>query len=91
MVFDLTHGLDSIEKGHEDGLFLNHHVHELKIPVQLIWGDKDSLFPIDTAHEIMKLIPNAQLDILKDCGHAPHYEKSKEFNKLLKGFFDKNC
>lgn len=90
LVYDLTHGLDSIDKAHEDGLFLNHHVHELKIPVQLVWGDKDSLFPLETAHEIKKLIPAAELHVLKDCGHAPHYEKTGEFNKILKVFYHQN-
>ena len=90
MAYDLTHGLDSIEKGHEDGLFLNHHIAELKMPVQMIWGDSDSLFPVETAHEIKKLLPSAELHVINKCGHAPHYEKTKEFNKLMKKFCHQN-
>lgn len=90
MVHDLTHGLDTIEKAHEDGLFLNHHINDLKIPVQLLWGDKDSLFPLQTAKEIKKLAPQVELHILENCGHAPHYEKAKQLNKLLNNFYQKN-
>jgi len=90
LVYDLTHGLESVEHGHKNGLFLNHHIKDLTMPIQMIWGEQDSLFPLGTAEEIKKLKADIDLKIIKDCGHAPHYERTKEFNKLLKEFCHKN-
>lgn len=83
MVSDLTHGFESVEDGKDSGFLLNDHVTDLSMPLHMIWGDSDSLFPVQTAHEIKKLIPHATLDVIENCGHAPQYEKTKEFNKKL--------
>lgn len=90
MVSDLIHNMDSVDQASEKGLLLNDKLKDFKVPVQLIWGDKDSLFPVETAKRIIEDAPNVSLKIIEKCGHAPHYEKHKICNKHLHAFFSKH-
>lgn len=54
-----------------------------KFPVQLIWGDRDPLFPTAHAHAAARLLPNAQLTILRDVYHHPNIEQPEEVLSLI--------
>jgi pimeloyl-ACP methyl ester carboxylesterase len=74
-------------------LFGGHHdvtrrLNELKIPVQLIWGANDPLFPIAHASRAQILIKHAQLAIIDGAGHTPQAERPEEFNRVLHEFLD---
>lgn len=75
-------------------LFGGHHdvtrrLNELKIPVQLIWGANDPLFPIAHASRAQSLIEHARLAIIDGAGHTPQAEKPEEFNRVLHEFLDR--
>ena len=75
-------------------LFGGHHdvtrrLNELKIPVQLIWGANDPLFPIAHASRAQSLIKEARLAIIDGAGHTPQAEKPEEFNRVLHQFLDR--
>lgn len=56
-------------------------------PTFIIWGEYDQLFPLELAHRLKRhLGDNAQLVIVKKCGHAIHMEKPKKMYKLMKSF-----
>ncbi|MEO3402784.1 alpha/beta hydrolase [Mucilaginibacter sp. CAU 1740] len=59
---------------------------EISTPVFLIWGNDDHITPPDVAVEFKTLLPNAQLIMLSECGHAPMMEKPDEFNSVLEPF-----
>ncbi|MFY0603106.1 MAG: alpha/beta hydrolase [Flavobacteriaceae bacterium] len=40
----------------------------------VLWGEKDTWIPLDNAHKFMKLLPNAELTVLKETGHVPMEE-----------------
>lgn len=40
-------------------------------PVQLIHGEGDALMPVDAARAMTGALPNARLDVIEACGHAP--------------------
>ena len=63
---------------------------KIKIPVALIWGKNDKITPPEVAIEFSQLLPNAELNWVDHCGHAPMMEQPAEFNRLLKGFLEKN-
>ena len=74
-------------------LFGGHHdvtrrLNELKIPVQLIWGADDPLFPLAHAERAQTLIERAQLAVLDHAGHTPQAERPEEFNRVLQRFID---
>jgi abhydrolase domain-containing protein 14 len=62
-------------------------VSELEMPVLLVWGDKDTLIPVDKYGKGLKNeLARAKLLIVKDAGHAVYLEKPSEFNELLADF-----
>ncbi|TAH01825.1 MAG: alpha/beta hydrolase [Sphingobacteriales bacterium] len=61
-------------------------LHHIVIPVMLIWGKNDKITPPDVAEEFNLLLPNAQLEWIAECGHAPMMEQPLEFNRILRTF-----
>jgi pimeloyl-ACP methyl ester carboxylesterase len=74
-------------------LFGGHHdvtkrLNELKIPVQLIWGADDPLFPVAHAARAHSLIDHSRLAVIEGAGHTPQAERPEEFNRVLHKFID---
>ena len=49
----------------------------------LVWGDKDTATPIEDAHTMEKLIPNAGLAVIEGVGHYSFIENAPMFNSIL--------
>ncbi len=74
-------------------LFGGHHdaterLKELKMPVQLIWGADDPLFPLSHADRAHALIPGSKLAVIQGAGHTPQAERPEEFNRVLRRFLE---
>ena len=72
-------------------LFGGHHdvtrrLEELQIPVQLIWGADDPLFPLSHATRAHSLIKGSRLAVIEGAGHTPQAERPEEFNRVLDKF-----
>ena len=72
--------------GHHD---VTRRLSELKIPVQLIWGAGDPLFPLAHAERAVSLIQRCDLAVIDGAGHTPQAEKPEEFNRVLHRFLDR--
>jgi pimeloyl-ACP methyl ester carboxylesterase len=46
----------------------------LKMPVLLVWGEKDAFIPINNAQDYLKAIPQATLFSVPHAGHVVHEE-----------------
>lgn len=55
----------------------------LKLPVFVIWGDKDTITPLDQGRRIAALVRGAELVVLKEVGHIPQIEDPVEFHRAL--------
>lgn len=55
----------------------------IKIPVALLWGDQDTVTPLDQAHDLQTLVPQATLTLLPGLGHIPQIEDPDMFNDAL--------
>src|SRR5256884_5610137 len=64
-------------------------LNELKIPVQLIWGANDPLFPLAHAERASSLIDRCKLTVIERSGHTPQAERPQEFNRVLHAFLDR--
>lgn len=53
---------------------LDQRLHEVRVPVSLIWGDADRLLPLSYAERVRAALPVAQLTRLPECGHVPQRE-----------------
>jgi 4,5:9,10-diseco-3-hydroxy-5,9,17-trioxoandrosta-1(10),2-diene-4-oate hydrolase len=58
----------------------------LEMPTLVAWGRHDYLFPVSTAERAADLIPNAQLQIFEEAGHALPLTHPDVFNRALVGF-----
>ena len=57
----------------------------LNQPACLIWGKNDLVTPPNVAEEFKKLLPDADLFWIDNCGHAPMMEYPTEFIDVLEG------
>lgn len=57
---------------------------DLEIPVLLIWGERDRVFPLDEYGKPLKeMLPRAKLLVMSQAGHGAYLDKPEEFNRLL--------
>ena len=49
-------------------------VRELRLPVLVMWGGRDRLFPADVGRQFAIDIPGARLVVYDDLGHVPMEE-----------------
>ncbi len=55
----------------------------LKQPTAILWGDQDTVTPVDQARDLQTLIPQASLTFLPGLGHIPQIEDPTAFNEAL--------
>jgi len=61
-------------------------LHLLKMPVLLIHGAQDRVFPLRYFKEASKALPDSKILIFQECGHVPQIEKAAEFNESVIAF-----
>src|SRR5437763_11710206 len=66
--------------------YLPKWLHRIDVPVSIVWGAQDRILPVAMAHELKRLLPKAELNILERCGHLPQVEKMDEFCDLVVRF-----
>ncbi len=57
----------------------------------IVWGRQDSIVPVACGEQYQRLLPNARLAVLENCGHSPHLERPDEFVGLLREFLSEAC
>lgn len=55
----------------------------LKLPVAILWGDKDTVTPVTQARDLQTLLSQATLTWLPGLGHIPQIEDPDVFNDAL--------
>jgi pimeloyl-ACP methyl ester carboxylesterase len=58
------------------------YLHRLKMPTLLVWGDEDKLIPVQHAQAWRKLIPNAEVVVVKGAGHIVHRDKPETLEAI---------
>jgi proline iminopeptidase len=61
----------------------------IKVPTLIIVGRHDFITTVDMAAEMLKHIPNAQMEIFEESGHYGFVEEPEKFYRVLKAFVDK--
>ncbi|MFH0896846.1 MAG: alpha/beta hydrolase [Candidatus Bathyarchaeota archaeon] len=84
-----TEGQAEVNKFGSGDLSLNiQKIAKAKIPTLLVWGNPDAITPVDPNTKMLqKLIPQARLEVIEDCGHWVEIEAVDKFNKALVDFF----
>jgi 2-hydroxy-6-oxonona-2,4-dienedioate hydrolase len=63
----------------------NSKLAEISTNVLLIWGNEDKMIPLKYVRPFMEH-GNSRIIIFENCGHRPHVEKAKLFNRIVKEF-----
>ena len=58
-------------------------LHRIDVPVKIVWGEQDKIIPVKFVDHYKKLLPKAQVHIVKACGHLPPVEKPDEFVSIV--------
>jgi pimeloyl-ACP methyl ester carboxylesterase len=58
------------------------------VPVQLIWGSRDSVIPVSHARLAHAAMPGSQLDIFEGAGHFPFHDDPDRFVEIVERFID---
>lgn len=61
-------------------------VSAIKQPTLIVHGREDQVIPVENAIRLVKLIDNAQLHIIGQCGHWTQIEHTDKFAKLVDNF-----
>jgi pimeloyl-ACP methyl ester carboxylesterase len=61
---------------------------EIRVPTLLAWGKDDRITSPEVAERFRALLPNAQLELIANCGHAPMLEQPLIFNALVEDWLD---
>ena len=56
---------------------------QLPMPVSVIWGEDDELFPVSQAHLVRRLRPDIDLYIVRHGGHNPAHTNAGAFAEAL--------
>jgi pimeloyl-ACP methyl ester carboxylesterase len=67
----------SLEAGYEN----------IKARVLLVWGREDHVTPLVYGERMLKLLPNARLQVIPQCGHAPAAEAAALATGYVTRFF----
>ena len=59
----------------------------IKASTLLIWGDTDKIIPTRHSKKAVDSLPNARLEILKDCGHLVQLEAPQRVTRLMVDWF----
>lgn len=65
---------------------LSRRLATLDLPVLLIWGGADPLFPVEHATRAQRLLPNSRLVVIEGAGHTVMAERPEQFNRALLDF-----
>jgi len=73
-------------KGSAKASRYNNKLEKINTNMLLIWGKEDKMIPIRFIRPFLEH-GNSRIIIIENCGHRPHVENPKLFNKLVKDFF----
>jgi pimeloyl-ACP methyl ester carboxylesterase len=58
---------------------LERRLHRITAPTLVMWGDHDAFLPLPHGQAYARLIPNASLRVIAECGHFPPFEQTEKF------------
>jgi pimeloyl-ACP methyl ester carboxylesterase len=56
------------------------------VPFLVVWGERDSISPVEHARAAHRLVPGSRLEIFPSAGHFPHLDDPLRFVRLLTDF-----
>lgn len=60
---------------------------KLNIPAYVVWGEKDRVLHVSSVDKFFQYLPDVQVDVLPEVGHAPMLEVPEKTAQLLADFW----
>jgi pimeloyl-ACP methyl ester carboxylesterase len=85
---DTAAALGSFRGAHEEwrGTLVD-AVARLDVPILVVWGDHDKIFPASHLEAAGRLLPDARTHLFANTGHMPHIERADELADLVLDFW----
>ncbi len=80
----LLYTIDRLDPALADRLSI--HYKELDQPSLVLWCDHDKIVPLQYGRRLAKDLPNADFNLIPDCGHIPHEEQPEATLKAIQNF-----
>jgi pimeloyl-ACP methyl ester carboxylesterase len=58
----------------------------LRVPTQIIWGERDLLLPLELGHRLHAGLPHATFVTMPQCGHCPMLAQPTTFSEIVLRF-----
>lgn len=55
----------------------------IDVPVQLVWGDRDQFFPVESARRMVDTFPDARIEVIEGAGLFSHEERPADVASAL--------
>jgi pyruvate dehydrogenase E2 component (dihydrolipoamide acetyltransferase) len=65
-------------------VFLTDRLPDIEVPILLIWGEHDRVFPVMHAVAAAEIVPTAWLEVIEGVGHVPQVEAAPAFAAVVK-------
>src|SRR6185436_8910133 len=56
---------------------------DIAVPVQVVWGRKDTWLPPEHGHRLAEMVPGARLHLVDGAGHLIQYDATAELSDVL--------
>ena len=61
---------------------------QVRMPALVVWGDDDTVIPVDVGRRLSAALPNARFHVLEQCGHLPALERPEQVALVAREWMD---
>ena len=61
------------------------------LPIMAIWGDRDTIIPVEHAYAVQQARPDIRLEVLPGVGHFPQAERPADVAELIDDFIARHA
>ena len=79
------HAFLSALRGSAQARRLNRYLNQIQAQTLLLWGKEDVIIPVRFVKSFVNM-KNCRIILLEHCGHRPHAERPRLFNKIVTDF-----
>ena len=65
-----------------------HIFEKLEMPTFVVWGDQDRVLDVSSVDKFFEHMPNVQVDVIPQVGHAPMLEVPEQTAKMFQAFWE---
>jgi pimeloyl-ACP methyl ester carboxylesterase len=60
----------------------------LTMPALIVWGDSDTVIPLQEGEYLKSILPNGELVVMKGVNHIPHLEDLNTLMRVVLTFLE---